>query len=228
MKDDNLLTVRVDTVNKGTLDGTILLAPRLLGLRLEKRGDRTLWLYFDYILLYKRLSWFLTWDNPGVCLTPNLALWTPLFKAACNKQNNVNDLAMSDFKGGRKSRRCLMATETQPESPSSSPPWTAGRRQPAAPWRLPRPPRPPPPSSPPQAAPQTCRQNSATESAPQAWGSPAALSLEIRPMCQKCVKASSPRMIFSSAILSFSSGYSLAYSVPTSGMLNLKVREFKF
>ena len=42
IKDHNLLTVRVDTVNKGTLDSTILLAPRLLGLRLEKRGDRTL------------------------------------------------------------------------------------------------------------------------------------------------------------------------------------------
>ena len=37
MKDDNLLTVRVDTVNKGTLHSTILLAPGLLGLRLEKR-----------------------------------------------------------------------------------------------------------------------------------------------------------------------------------------------
>ena len=37
MKDDNLLTVRVDTVNKGTLHSTILLAPRLLGLRLEKK-----------------------------------------------------------------------------------------------------------------------------------------------------------------------------------------------
>ena len=37
MKDDNLLTVRVDTVNKGTLDSTILLAPGLLGLRLEKK-----------------------------------------------------------------------------------------------------------------------------------------------------------------------------------------------
>ena len=61
-----------------------------------------------------------------------------------------------------------MATESQPGSPSSSPPWTAGRQQPVAPWHLPRPPRPPPPSSPPQAAPQTCRRNSATEFVPQA------------------------------------------------------------
>ena len=57
MKDHNLLTVRVDTVNKGTLNGTILLAPGLLGLRLEKkRGDRTLRSYFDSILVSKRMS----------------------------------------------------------------------------------------------------------------------------------------------------------------------------
>ena len=95
MKDDNLLTVRVDTVNKGTLHSTILLAPRLLRLRLEKRGDRILWSYFDSILRSEKLSWFLTWDNPGVCLTPNLALWTPLFKAACNKQIEVMSIMWS-------------------------------------------------------------------------------------------------------------------------------------
>ena len=56
MKDHNLLTVRVDTVNKGTLNGTILLASGLLGLRLERREviahcDRSL-IFF----LSKRMS----------------------------------------------------------------------------------------------------------------------------------------------------------------------------
>ena len=48
MKVHNLLTVRVHLVNKGTLNSTILLAPGLLGLRLEKIEEIA---HFDHILV---------------------------------------------------------------------------------------------------------------------------------------------------------------------------------
>ena len=73
----NLLAVRVNTVDNRTLNCTVLLASRLLRLGLEKRVGVRHWII---------IFWhFLTWDGPGVCFTPNLARWTPLFSAAWNE-----------------------------------------------------------------------------------------------------------------------------------------------
>ena len=91
----NLLAVRVNTVNNRTLNCAVLLAPRLLRLGLEKRAGVRHWIIIFW--------YFLTWDGPGVCFTPNLARWTPLFSAAWNAGN---------VKIARKSNQMIRGKET--------------------------------------------------------------------------------------------------------------------
>ena len=144
----NLLAVRVNTVDNRTLHGAVLFTSRLLGLGLEtKTGSDWTWL--------GNLS-------PGKALEPaSLQIWLcePHFSVPPGMQR-LHDNCLG-IKFGDENL-------TQPELPFSFPLLTEAKQQPVVLLHLPRPLPPQPPSSPPRVAPRTCRQNSATGSAPQA------------------------------------------------------------